>query len=448
MLIGLITLGCDKNTVDSEYLAGLFEEQGYDVMFEPSPDAPMPDAVVVLTCGFIADAKQQSIEALVTWAEVKTRNGTPRLYVAGCLAQRHADELLQSIPEIDGIAGVGQYRQLVGLVTSEPHPRNIVASKPLVEINEPMPRRRADDRPYSYLKIADGCNHSCAFCSIPLMKGKQRSVRPEILIDEARNLILGGVRELTLVAQDISVYGHDWEDEYWLPDLLHDLCAIPGEFWVRCMYCYPGGVTDDLLDAMAAEKKVARYLDVPLQHFDPDILRQMQRPFRHVNPQRLVERLRKAVPGIAIRTTMLVGFPGETPAAHRAMLDGMRECRFDWLGAFPYSREAETPAASMPRQVGKRVKQKRWEEVMALQAEITEEIGQARIGSTTRVLVEGYDENREKWVGRSQREAAEVDGLVVLESSRELKNGEFVTAEIIDADVYDVTARVVATPKA
>lgn len=446
MLIGLITLGCDKNTVDSEYLAGLFEARGHEVMFDASPEAPMPDAVVVLTCGFIADAKQQSVETLVAWAEVKTRNGTPRLFAAGCLAQRHADELLQSIPEIDGIAGVGQYGQLVDLVTSEPHPRNIVPAKPLVEIEEPMPRRRADSRPYSFLKIADGCNHTCAFCSIPSMKGPLRSVPPEILIDEARALIQGGVKELTLVAQDISVYGHDWNDEYWLPDLLRDLCAIPGEFWVRCMYCYPGGVTDDLLDVMASEEKVARYLDVPLQHFDPDVLRQMRRPFRHVNAGRLVDRLRNAVPGIAIRTTMLVGVPGETAAAHRKMLDGVRQCRFDWLGAFPYSREAGTAAAAMPRQVGKRVKQKRWEEVMALQAEITEEISRARIGTTERVLVEGYDENRGCWVGRSQREAAEVDGLVVLESNRELETGEFVNAEVVDADVYDVSARVLTSP--
>ncbi|HUW61478.1 MAG TPA: 30S ribosomal protein S12 methylthiotransferase RimO [Candidatus Bathyarchaeia archaeon] len=472
MRIGLITLGCDKNTVDNEYIAGLFEARGCRVVFEPTPGGAALDAVVVLTCGFIADATRQSVEALVAWAEHKAKTGSPRLYAAGCLSQRHAAELLEAIPEIDGVAGVGQFGRLVDLVTADRQPRNVTRRAPLVEITSSMPRRRADARPWSFLKIADGCNHACTFCSIPLMKGPLRSVPREILLEEARGLVAGGVREITLVAQDISVYGRDWEKMgtvplfpgsnsfsradlcgeirapspflgYGLPDLLRDLCAIPGDFWIRCMYCYPGGITRELLDVMASEPKVVPYLDVPLQHLDPEILRRMRRPFANVNPRRLVDRLRGAVPGIAIRTTMIVGFPGETPVQHRRMLDGIRDLRFDWLGAFPYSNEPDTPAASAPRQVGKAVRQKRWENVMAVQAEISEEINRSRIGGVERVLVEGYDENRKSWVGRTAREAPEVDGLVLLKSARKLLPGRFVNVKVTSADVYDVTGRVV-----
>lgn len=444
-------MGCDKNTVDNEYLAGLFEARGCGVVFEPSPsDAATPDAVVVLTCGFIGDAKQQSVETLVAWAELKGRTGRPRIYAAGCLAQRHARELLEAIPELDGIAGVGQFDQLADLAmgAAGPSPRNVVRRTPLVEVCRPMKRRRADDRPYSFLKVADGCNHACTFCSIPLMKGRLRSVPREILLEEARGLIGVGVRELNLVAQDLSVYGHDRKDGYRLPDLLRDLCALPGDFWIRCMYCYPGGITRDLLDAMAAEPKVVPYLDVPLQHLDDEVLRRMNRPFRRVDAARLVDRLRAEVPGIAVRTTMIVGFPGETPAQHRRMIEGIREIRFDWLGAFPYSREEDTPAGRAPRQVGKPVRQKRWEALMAAQAEVSEEISRGRIGGVERVLVEGFDEHRGQWVGRSGREAPEVDGLVLIDTPRKLRSGDFVTVKITGADVYDVTGRVVKGPRA
>jgi ribosomal protein S12 methylthiotransferase len=264
----------------------------------------------------------------------------------------------------------------------------------------------------------------------------------EILLGEARGLVADGVKEITLVAQDISVYGRDKRGSCRLPDLLSDLCAIPGDFWIRCMYCYPGGITRELLEVMAAEPKIVPYLDVPLQHLDPEILRRMRRPFAGVNPRKLVDRLRGAVPGIAIRTTMIVGFPGETPAQHRRMLDGIRELRFDWLGAFPYSREPDTPAASAPRQVGKAVRRKRWEDAMAVQAEISDEINRERIGGIERVLVEGYDENRKSWVGRSAREAPEVDGLVLLQSTKKLHSGQFVNVQITSSDVYDIAGRV------
>ncbi len=446
MNIGLITLGCDKNTVDNEYIAGLLESRGCRVVFEAQPGTPGLDAVLVLTCGFIADAREQSVETLLSWAEVKTRDGAPRLYAAGCLAQRHGAELLDAIPELDGVAGVGRFEQTVELVMSGARRANRIQPEPLVEVHSPLPRRRAGTLPYAFLKIADGCNHACSFCSIPLMKGRLRSVPRAILLEEAAMLLESGVRELVLVAQDISVYGRDLGDAQGLPGLLRELCALSGDFWIRCMYCYPGGISRELLDVMAEEPKIVPYIDVPLQHVDADLLRRMRRPSSNLSPHRFVARLRQALPGIAIRSTMLVGLPGETPASHRRMLEAIRELRFDWLGAFSYSREPGTPAAEAPRQVGARVRLKRWEAVMAAQAEIAEEKSRARMGGLERVLVEGYDPNRGLWFGRSGREAPEVDGTVLLQAGTPLEPGHFVSAKIIGAETYDVLAQVLEAP--
>jgi ribosomal protein S12 methylthiotransferase len=272
------------------------------------------------------------------------------------------------------------------------------------------------------------------------MKGRLMSVPPEILLEEAKDLLRQGVRELNLVAQDISVYGTDLGRDDRLPSLLRALCAVEGDFWVRCLYCYPGGVSDELIEAMAAEAKIVPYLDIPLQHLDRTMLDRMKRPGADLDATGLVDRLRRSIPDLTLRTTMLVGFPGETPAAHRRMLEGMRALRFDRLGAFEYSREEGTPAAQAPRQVGKTTREKRWHAVMALQAEIAARLNAARIGRIERVLVEGYEKDRNRWVARSAADAPEVDGRVYMESGDGVRAGEFVMVEITGADVYDVTA--------
>jgi len=441
MRVGLVTLGCDKNTVDNEYLAGLLEDAGCKIVVLDEPEAADGiDAVVVLTCGFIGDAKAQSVEAIVELAEEKQARGVPaRLFVAGCLAQRYAADLLKEIPEIDGIVGVGQYDQLVKMIVGRRKTkRNAVKTVPCVDISRPLRRRRLDNIPYAFLKIADGCNHACSFCSIPSMKGRLRSVPPEIVLDEAKDLIHQGIRELNLIAQDVSVYGSDLGHEYRLPALLRDLCAIEGDFWIRCLYCYPGGVTDELIATMARETKIVPYLDIPLQHLDRAMLERMKRPNADLDTAELVDRLRRSIPGLTLRTTMLVGFPGETPTAHKRMLEGIRALRFERLGAFEYSREEGTPAAQAPRQVGKITREKRWHAVMALQAEIAARLNAARIGRTERVLVEGYDADRRQWIARSAADAPEVDGHVYIENNDTLHAGEFVTVEITDADAYDV----------
>ena len=439
MRIALITLGCDKNTVDNEYLAGLLEDGGAEIASEVDENI---DAAVVTTCGFIGDAKAQSVEAIVGFAEQKRLTGHPeRLFVAGCLSQRYADELLHEIPEIDGIVGVGQFETLARMILEGPANRDIKPS-PSVEVCRFLRRRRLDAKPYAFLKIADGCNYACSFCSIPRMKGPLHSVPQDILLREAQSLLTQGVRELNLVAQDICAYGLDRGTGERLPQLLRALCAIDGDFWIRCLYCYPGGITDELIDIIAAEPKIVPYLDLPLQHFDSDLLFRMKRPSHDINAFELVRRLRDAIPGLTLRTTVLVGFPGETPQAHRRMLEAIRALAFDRLGAFQYSREEGTSAAEMPRQVGARTRETRWRAVMELQSEVAAGLNRKRIGQHVRVLLDEYDALRKQWSARSAAEAPEVDGCVWVKPTKDFAPGQFISVEITGADVYDVQASV------
>lgn len=450
MRVGLVTLGCDKNTVDNEYLAGLLTQAGCEVEVAVDLDAPSElDAVIVTTCGFIGSAKQQSVDTIVTLADLKRETGNPtRLFVAGCLAQRYADDLLAEIPEIDGLVGVGQFTKLVEMVrAAAAKQRNEVLAVPQVDIYQFMARPRIDPRPLAFLKLADGCNHACTFCSIPLMKGKLRSVPHEILLQEAQSLLAQGVKEINLVAQDLADYGRDRWKDYRLPELLHDLAALDGDFWIRCFYLYPGGINDRLMDVLANTPKILPYVDMPLQHLDEGVLRRMKRPYRDVNTFHLVERMRAAIPNLTLRTTMIVGFPGETEAEHEAMLEGMRTLRFERLGAFQYSLEEDTPAGMLAQQVPDDVKERRWEAVMETQAAISAELTAQRVGQTVRVLVEGYDDGRRQWYGRSAAEAPEVDGAVFFESDNPLQEGSFVDVEIEEADTYDVIGCVVEAVK-
>lgn len=449
MRVGLITLGCDKNTVDNEYLAGLLQSSGCDVVAaDHFAGDVLLDAVVVATCGFVGDAKEQSIESIVAVAEMKRSSGNPRrLYVSGCLAQRYASELLQEIPEIDGIVGVGQFAEMAAMIRAAGDRCCLVRKEPVVAVDYALPRTALEAKPYAYLKIADGCNHRCAFCAIPAMKGPLRSVPPDILLDEARRLLARGARELNLIAQDITAYGQD-RDDMRLPDLLRALGQLDGAFWIRCLYAYPGGITEELIDAMATTPHVVPYLDMPIQHFDLDVLRRMNRPAWDLDLGALLGRLRGAMPGISLRTTLLIGFPGETPAAHRRLIAGLRAHAFHWVGAFPFSCEEGTAAAAMPRHVGMRTRRKRWQEAMECQADISAQHNEARVGTRTCVLMETFDESHGQWAGRTPGEAPEADGSVYMEGiSRESgAAGQFVEAEIVRADGYDIVARPVEQP--
>jgi len=446
MRVGLITLGCDKNTVDNEYLAGLLEGEGCDVSFVDGFDTEEEyDAVVVTTCGFIGEAKKQSVQSLVDLIDRKQETGFPkRVFASGCLSQRYADDLLMELPGLDGLVGVGQWKQLTEMVLDGRDAgalRKNVRPLPVVDVEKFMQRKRTDNGPYSFLKVSDGCNHGCTFCAIPLMKGRHRSVRVNVLLDEARSLIDQGVKEIVLVAQDLADYGRDLGNGYRLPDLLRELCTLDGDFWVRCMYLYPVGITDEFLDLLATEPKLAKYIDVPLQHLDFEVMKRMNRPSKEINTYKLVERIKERVPGIALRTTMIVGFPGETRLAHLNMLAGMRTAQFHWLGAFRYSQEEDTPAGKLDGQLTRATKERRWKAVMETQIEITERLNRQRIGTRTRVLVEGYDDERRQWTGRSQLEAPEIDGCIYIDSETPLAVGEFTDVEIVSNDVYDLTAR-------
>jgi ribosomal protein S12 methylthiotransferase len=354
MKIALITLGCDKNTVDTEYLAGVLTARGHEVAVEGEQRAL--DVAVLFTCGFIESAREESLDAAWQFCEARDRLGNPRrVILAGCLGQRvgesEAEEEGEDFPPVDAIAGVGHPEALADLVESvavwkdEKDAVFPVIPPPLMTMDHAIPRLRLDRSPAAYLKIADGCNHTCSFCAIPSMKGPYVSVPREIVLEEARALLDSGVRELDLVAQDLAPYGRDlYGEAYGLPDLLEALCRIEGDFRIRLLYLYPAGLTDRFLEVFAREEKICKYLDIPLQHLDLDVLRAMRRPDAGGGIAERIERVRQAVPAVAIRTTMIVGFPGETSQAFKNLLRSVEEIRFDWLGAFCFSPEEGTPA--------------------------------------------------------------------------------------------------------
>ncbi|MCX7626274.1 MAG: 30S ribosomal protein S12 methylthiotransferase RimO [Candidatus Sumerlaeaceae bacterium] len=451
MRIAIVTLGCDKNTVDSEYLAGLLAEQGVEAVaagLDPNP-GDIFDAVLINTCGFIDSAKEQSINTILAWLERKQEAAVEgylmRVFVGGCLTQRYRQELAAELPEVDGFLGVGDFEKVAQLVA---HGQigghvNLVRELPDTVVRRPTPRKELGvPRPYAYLKIADGCNHHCTFCAIPSFKGRLRSVPREVLCDEARRLLARGACELCLVAQDTSDYGKDlYGADYGIAELLTDLAALPGTFWIRLHYFYPGGITEKFIEAFASSPKIVPYLDVPLQHLHPDILRLMKRPHRSVNIERALERLRKGIPSLAIRTTFIVGFPGEEREHFRYLLEGIKRLRFERLGAFAYSHEEGTPATKLTPQVSPATRRRRYDRLMRTQALISGELNRQKIGKTLRVLVEAQVDD-DLYLGRTEHDAPEVDGAVIIRTKQGLAIGQFVDVRVTDADTYDLYAEV------
>ena len=459
--VGVVVLGCDKNTVDSEYLAASLARRGALVTADPIGDGPV-DAVVIATCGFTDEARRQSIATILEWAGRKRASPHPmRLYIWSCLGQRWAGDLLEAIPDIDGIAGVGRFEQLAAAIlgtagqeqkavssaarSSTPHSTlhtPHASFPPSVRIARGLARLRLDRRPYAFLKIADGCNHRCTFCAIPLIKGRLRSVPRRILLDEARALLDSGARELNLIAQDLTDYGRDLYRRYRLPDLLDDLLALEGDFWVRLLYVYPGGLSERLIELTASHPKMCPYLDLPLQHLDAGVLRRMRRPKPALDAERLAARLRERIPNLALRTTMMAGFPGEDRAAFERLLDGVRRIRFDRLGAFVFSRESGTAAFTMADPPTPRTALRRLDRLMRLQAAISAELAREQIGRTVRVLVESAVGKEGQYLGRTMRDAPEVDGVVKFRSPHAVEIGSFVEARITGAETYDLSGEV------
>jgi ribosomal protein S12 methylthiotransferase len=423
--VNVITLGCAKNVVDSEHIMAQLAAAGWKVVF----DSNETDAKVVIinTCGFIGDAKEESVETILNYAAAKTRGEIERLYVIGCLSERYRDELREELPEVDEFFGARTIDDVVCELVGEW--RNELSTTRLL----------STPSHYAYLKIGEGCNWRCGYCAIPLIRGRHRSVPMETLLDEARRLAAGGVRELIVIAQDTTYYGLDLYGERRLAALLRELCRIDGIEWVRLHYTYPAGFPDDVIAAMAEEPKICKYIDIPLQHIADSQLDTMHRGISGAQTRELIGRLRRAVPGIAIRTTLLVGYPGETERDFAELLDFVRAERFERLGVFAYSEEEGTfSAENLADDVPAEVKERRVEEVMRVQAAISLEHNMARVGSTERVVVDRRE--GDFWVARSQWESPEVDGEILIADAKPLKIGSFHTVRITSAEDYDLFA--------
>ncbi len=431
MKVGVVSLGCSKNRVDTEMMLDILQKAGYEITTEES-DA---DILIVNTCGFIDPAKQESIDTLLSMAQYKQEGHLKLLVATGCLVQRYAKELKEEMPEIDLFMGVSEYARLPEAIEQAlggQRPSYCHRSNTVLEGG-----RVLTTAPYSaYVRIADGCDNRCAYCAIPLIRGGFRSRSIESVLAEIRDLAGRGVKEITLVAQDTSRFGVDTHGKSLLPELMVRAANIPGVEWLRVLYCYPDEVEDELLEAMASKPNICKYLDLPLQHADPELLKAMNRRGTVEHTRQFLKKARDM--GFTLRTTFIVGFPGETEQQFQALMDFTREIEFDRMGAFVYSIEENTPAASMPNQIDEEVKQERLDRLMTLQQEISLRHNKARVGTVEKVLVEAVADDG-SGTGRSSREAPEeTDGVIRLTGLSEKDIGEFVQARITGAEVYDL----------
>lgn len=436
MKVLLISLGCDKNLVDSEVMLGLLNKAGHQL----TNDETEADVVVVNTCAFISDAKEESINTIIEMGELKKTGKLKKLIVAGCLSQRYKDEIMKELPEIDVIIGATNYDKIVEAIGTD--------EEAIVDDINYTPRPIAErivttNASMAYFKIAEGCNKLCTYCIIPHIRGRYRSMPMDSLIASAEKLASDGIKEIVLVAQETTLYGVDLYGEKKLPELLIKLSEIEGIEWIRLLYCYPEEITDELIEVMATNPKICHYVDIPIQHSENAILKRMGRRTSREDIVELVGRLRTAMPDIAIRTTLISGFPGETQELHDGLVDFVDECEFDRLGVFTYSPEEGTPAAEYGDQVDGELAAKWRDEIMELQQEISYEKNQQMIGSTQKVLIEGYLVDDDVYVGRTYRDAPGVDGIVFVSAPYELISGSFVDVKITEANEYDLTGVIV-----
>lgn len=437
--IGMVSLGCPKNQVDAEIMLAKLEDAGFLLADDPYES----DLVIVNTCGFIEDAKREAIDSILEMAELKQDGTIQRLVVTGCLAQRYRQEVLEEIPEIDALIGIGANDDIVRVCEAALEGAAEPSFPP--RENLPLEGRRVLTTPphWAYLKIADGCSNNCAYCAIPGIRGAYRSRELESIVEEARELCASGVKELILIAQDTTRYGEDLYGALMLPTLLDRLCELEGVEWIRLLYCYPEHITDELLDAMERQPRVLHYLDIPLQHCDARILGRMNRTGSRESLTALIQKIRAKIPDIVLRTTVMTGFPGEDEAAFTALAEFVKELRFDRLGCFAYSKEEGTPAAAFAEQVDEAVKKHRAELILQDQYDIVEANNRARIGKTCRAVVESYDAYTDSYTGRTWMDAPEIDGTVRFTCGYALADGDFVDVEIFDVSDYDLIGEVV-----
>lgn len=441
MKIGVVSLGCPKNLVDSETMLGLIHEENYEITNDPSE----AEIIIVNTCGFIESAKEESINTILQMAEYKKSGSCKYIIVTGCLSQRYAEELFSELPEADAIAGVEVYDEIGSIIKRVMNGERFIIlerSKPDVIYTSKetfLPRILTTPSYTAYLKIAEGCDNCCSYCAIPKIRGPYRSKPMAQVLKEAKALADNGVKELIVVAQDTTRYGEDLPGgKLLLADLLKELNKIESLKWIRVMYCYPNNFTDELIETFASLDKVCKYVDLPLQHASNRLLASMNRYDTREEVETLLAKLRKRIPGIVIRTTFIVGFPGETDADFEELKEFVEQQRFENAGVFAYSQEEGTVAGAMPNQIPDEIKQERYHELMALQAQISEEIHKDTEGQTLEVLVEGIEEDGSGLhYGRSYREAPDIDGLVFIENPGDIKPGCFVKVNILQGFTYE-----------
>lgn len=440
MNILFISLGCDKNLVDSEVMLGLLDKKGYQIV-DSEEDA---DIIVVNTCCFIHDAKEESIQTILEMAEYKKEGKLKALIVTGCLAQRYQQEIIDEIPEVDAVLGTTSYDHIVEAVEEALAGNGHVVLEDVDALPDVKEKRLVTTGGhYAYMKIAEGCDKHCTYCIIPKLRGNYRSVPMEKLLAEAKDLADQGVKELILVAQETTVYGKDLYGEKSLHKLLRELCKISGIQWIRILYCYPEEIYDELIQTIKEENKVCHYLDLPIQHASDAVLKRMGRRTSKAQLVEIIEKLRKEIPDISLRTTLITGFPGETQEQHEELKDFVDEMEFDRLGVFTYSPEEDTPAATMTAQIPEEVKEERQAELMELQQEIAFDLAEDMVGREVLVMIEGKVADENAYVGRTYKDAPNVDGLIFINTDEELMSGDFARVRVTGALEYDLIGELI-----
>lgn len=440
MKILFISLGCDKNLVDSEEMIGLLKRENYEFTDEESK----AEVIVINTCCFVNDAKEESINTILQMADYRNNGICKALIVTGCLAQRYKDEIIKEIPEVDAILGTTSYDEIVNAVNC------VVKGEKYKKFNS-LDKLITCDRDrtvttgghYAYIKIAEGCNKCCTYCIIPEIRGRYRSIPMENIVRTAEKLVEDGAKEIILVAQETTMYGVDLYGKKQLPELLKRLCEIKGLYWIRILYCYPEEITDELIDVIKSEPKICNYIDMPIQHASDKILKAMGRRTNRTELTALINKIRKEIPDIVLRTTLITGFPGETEEDHEDMLDFVNEMEFDRLGVFTYSPEEGTIAAEMDNQIEDEIKEQRRSEIMELQQEIAFEKAESMIGRKVLVIIEGKITDENAYMGRTYMDSPDVDGNIFINTDAELMTGDFVKVLVTGAVQYDLIGKIV-----
>lgn len=440
MKILFISLGCDKNLVDSEVMLGLLEKRGYSM----TDDEAEADIIIVNTCCFIGDAKEESVNTILDMSEYKKQGSCKALIVTGCMAQRYKKEIQEEIPEVDAILGTNSYDKILDAVDEALAGHQMLDCADLVGLPEvDTDRILTTGGHYAYLKIAEGCNKRCTYCIIPSLRGNYRSFPMEKLVEQAQKLAEKGVKELILVAQETTLYGIDLYGKKSLHELLNRLCEIPGIYWIRILYCYPEEIYPELIETMKKQPKVCHYLDLPIQHCSDRILKRMGRRTTKADLVSIIENLRKEIPDICLRTTLITGFPGETEEEHKELLEFIDTMEFDRLGVFTYSPEEDTPAASFENQIPEEVKLDRKDELMEMQQEVAFDLAKEMEGRELAVMVEGKVADENAYVARTYKDAPSVDGYLFINTDETLVSGDFVRVRVTGAHEYDLTGEII-----